>query len=170
VTQITHGKREGNSIQAPSAFVTQIWVASTSGNAANVQMTRGSKSAGNPVWSPDSKWLAFTSDRIGDRSQIFAIRPDGGEAVQLTKSETPVSSFEWSEDGKTIAYTATEPQTKPFSCIRSRTKIGSICPKSSIEISTVSKPHFLNFGKSRVDASVNGHAKRNVLIPKRMEM
>src|SRR5688572_8482452 len=94
------------------AFVTQIWVASTSGNAANVQLTRGSKSSSNPVWSPDGKWLAFTSDRVGDRNQIFAIRPDGGEAVQLTKSETPVASFDWSEDGKAIAYVATEPQTK----------------------------------------------------------
>src|SRR5687767_3651692 len=93
------------------AFVTQIWLASTSGTAANVQLTRGSKSSSNPVWSPDGKWLAFTSDRVGDRNQIFAIRPDGGEAVQLTKSETPVASFDWSEDGKAIAYVATEPQT-----------------------------------------------------------
>jgi dipeptidyl aminopeptidase/acylaminoacyl peptidase len=94
------------------AFVTQIWMASTSESGPKVQLTRGSKSSGNPVWSADSKWLAFTSDRIGDRSQIFAIRPDGGEAVQLTKSETPISNFDWSEDGKTIAYVATEPPTK----------------------------------------------------------
>ena len=93
-------------------FVTQIWVASTSSPGTNVQLTRGSKSSGSPVWSPDGKWLAFASDRVGDRNQIFAIRPDGGEAVQLTKSETPVGNFDWSEDGKTIAYVATEPQTK----------------------------------------------------------
>jgi len=94
------------------AFVTQIWMASASASGPNIQLTRGSKSSGSPQWSPDGKWLAFTSDRIGDRSQIFAIRPDGGEAVQLTKSETPISGFDWSEDGKTIAYVATEPATK----------------------------------------------------------
>ncbi len=94
------------------AFVSQLWAASTSTPAANVQLTRGNKSSGNPQWSPDSKWIAFTSDRVGDRSQVFVIRPDGGEAIQLTKSETPIASFDWSRDGKTIAYVATEPQTK----------------------------------------------------------
>jgi dipeptidyl aminopeptidase/acylaminoacyl peptidase len=94
------------------AYVTQVWLASTSPGASPMQLTRGSKSAGNPQWSADGRWLAFTSDRIGDRSQIFAIRPDGGEAVQLTKSETPISGFDWSEDGRSIAYLATEPPTK----------------------------------------------------------
>jgi dipeptidyl aminopeptidase/acylaminoacyl peptidase len=94
------------------AFVTQVWVASTSSPGTNVQLTRGNKSSTGPQWSPDSKWIAFTSDRIGDRNQLFAIRPDGGEAIQLTKSETPIANFDWSEDGKTIAYVATEPPTK----------------------------------------------------------
>jgi dipeptidyl aminopeptidase/acylaminoacyl peptidase len=94
------------------AFVTQVWVASTSPPASNVQLTRGNKSSGNLRWSPDSNWIGFTSDRIGDRNQLFVIRPDGGEAIQLTKSETPVTSFDWSEDGKSIAYVATEAPTK----------------------------------------------------------
>ena len=67
------------------------------------------KSSGNPRWSPDGEWLAFTSNRIEDKNQIFVINPAGGEAVQLTKSETAISNFAWSEDGRSIAYTATEP-------------------------------------------------------------
>ena len=90
------------------AYVTQIWLAETATGRA-LQLTRGEKSSGNPRWSPDGQWLAFTSDRVGDKNQIFAIRPDGGEAVQLTKHETPVGGFSWSEDGKQIGYTATEP-------------------------------------------------------------
>ena len=80
------------------AFVTQLWLAAAAGGAP-VQLTRGDKSAGSPQWSPDGRWLAFTSARVGDKNQIFAIRPDGGEAVQLTKCETAVNGFAWSPDG-----------------------------------------------------------------------
>ncbi|HEV7747222.1 MAG TPA: S9 family peptidase [Pyrinomonadaceae bacterium] len=91
------------------AFVTQIWLAETSGKGQPLQLTRGDKSSTNPRWAPDGSWLAFTSNRIDDKNQIFLINPAGGEAVQLTKSETSISGFAWSEDGRSIAYTATEP-------------------------------------------------------------
>jgi dipeptidyl aminopeptidase/acylaminoacyl peptidase len=89
------------------AFVRHIWLADTN-TGRTWQLTRGKKGSGGAAWSPDSQWLAFTSSREGGKSQIFAIRPDGGEAVQLTKSETGVNSFRWSPDGKTIAYTAAD--------------------------------------------------------------
>ena len=90
-------------------FVSHIWLVPVEGGEPR-QMTRGDKSCGSPRWSPDGKWLAFTSRRVGDKNQIFVIRPDGGEAVQLTRSETGVNSFAWSRDGKQIAYTATDPE------------------------------------------------------------
>ena len=93
---------------AQDAFVTQIWLADVA-SGRTFQVTRGDKGAGGPVWSPDSSWLSFTSTRIGDRNQIFAIRPDGGEAMQLTKAETAVGQFAWSRDGKTIAFVAADP-------------------------------------------------------------
>src|SRR5262249_1882282 len=40
------------------------------------------------------------------KNQIFAIPPDGGEAVQLTRVETGIQSFQWSPDSKSIAFTA----------------------------------------------------------------
>ena len=55
------------------------------------------------------QWLTFLSNRIDDKNQIFAINPLGGEAIQLTKSETAINNFAWSEDGQWIAYLATEP-------------------------------------------------------------
>src|SRR5262252_10569385 len=50
------------------AFVTQIWLANTA-TSKTFQLTRGEKSAANPQWSPSGEWLAFTSNRIGDKNQ-----------------------------------------------------------------------------------------------------
>jgi dipeptidyl aminopeptidase/acylaminoacyl peptidase len=86
-------------------FLTHLWIADPA-NGRKYQLTRGDKSAGDMAWSPDSTWLAFTSNRQGDKNQIYVIPPDGGEAVQLTKVETGVNSFQWSPDGKSIAFTA----------------------------------------------------------------
>jgi dipeptidyl aminopeptidase/acylaminoacyl peptidase len=93
------------------AYVTHIWLADAASGEA-IQLTRGKKSCSGPAWSPDGKWLAFTSSRADDKSQIFVIRPDGGEAVQLTKAETGVNGFAWAPDGKTIAFTASDPVTE----------------------------------------------------------
>ncbi len=93
------------------AFVTHIWLADVrTGN--TVQLTRGDKSAGNPQWSPDGAWLAFTSDRSGGKNQIFAIRPDGGEAIQLTKAENGAGGFAWSLDSKRMAFTSSDTDAK----------------------------------------------------------
>jgi dipeptidyl aminopeptidase/acylaminoacyl peptidase len=93
------------------AFVTHLYLVPAAGGP-SVQLTRGEKSATAARWSPDSKWLAFLSPRIGDKNQVFALPRDGGEAVQLTKSETAVSNFEWSPDGTAIAYTTSQAESK----------------------------------------------------------
>ena len=89
-------------------FVGQLWVAERQGGTPR-QLTRHEKGAGQPQWSPDGQWLAFTSSREGDRAQIFVMRPDGGEAVRLTASESAVQGFQWSPDGRSIAFTAADP-------------------------------------------------------------
>ena len=89
------------------AFVSHIWLADVA-KGTSFQLTRGEKSASNPQWSSDGNWLAFASSRVGDKNQLFAIRPEGGEAIQLTKSETAVGGYEWSRDGKRIAFIAAD--------------------------------------------------------------
>jgi dipeptidyl aminopeptidase/acylaminoacyl peptidase len=44
--------------------------------------------------------------------QIWLILPQGGEAWQLTKSETEIDGFQWSKDSRFIAFTANPPETK----------------------------------------------------------
>src|SRR5208283_2587609 len=50
-------------------------------------------------------------EKQADR-QIWLISPEGGEAWQLTKSETDVDGFQWSKDSKSIAFTANPPESK----------------------------------------------------------
>jgi len=93
-----------------SEYLSHIWVASLDG-AFNVQYTRGEKSASNPSFSPDGKYLAFTSSR-SDKNQIWIMRLKGGEAEQFTKEKNGVGSYKWSPDGKTIVFTKRDSETE----------------------------------------------------------
>ncbi|MEO1288874.1 MAG: S9 family peptidase [Chloroflexota bacterium] len=69
------------------------------------KMTGGKGKDASPAWSPDSKTIAFTSDR-DEKSQIFLLPIDGGEAQQLTNLKQGAGAPVWSPDGTTIAFTA----------------------------------------------------------------
>jgi dipeptidyl aminopeptidase/acylaminoacyl peptidase len=81
-----------------------IWVVPAAGGAP-VQFTRGTKTDGSPRWSPDSRTLAFVSDRGGDR-QIWLIDRFGGEARQLTYMRGGAGNPVWSPDGTKIAFSS----------------------------------------------------------------
>jgi len=63
-------------------------------------------------WSPDSSRLAFLTKR-GEKAkkQVWVIPIDGGEALQITHSQTGVSNFQWHPKKNKIAYIATTPET-----------------------------------------------------------
>jgi len=67
------------------------------------QMTYGDKSCTGPQWSPDGRWIAFTSERSG-KNNIWLLRADGGEARQVTDVKTRVTRFRWSPDSQQIAF------------------------------------------------------------------
>ncbi|WP_299184702.1 S9 family peptidase [uncultured Aquimarina sp.] len=76
------------------------------------QITNNLKnSSSNPKWSPDSKWIAFLSNR-GEKTQIHAIRVAGGESFQVTKTENNISNFEWSPNGRKISFLQSEDKSK----------------------------------------------------------
>jgi acylaminoacyl-peptidase len=67
--------------------------------------TSGEQSDSAPRWSPDGRWIAFSSDR-GERTQLWRIRADGGEAEKLTAlDEGAIGEFHYSPDGRSIAFT-----------------------------------------------------------------
>lgn len=94
-----------------NAFETEIWIANVAQPHAPLLLTGGKKSSSSPVWSPDGRQLAFLSDRDG-KKQIYVIYPEGGEARQVSKSETPVANVKWMPDGKSLVYSAPDADSK----------------------------------------------------------
>jgi dipeptidyl aminopeptidase/acylaminoacyl peptidase len=70
------------------------------------QLTGGKHNDTNPVWSPDSRRLLFSSDRAGEKNQLWLIDTDGGEPGQLSTLFHGVNEAAWSPDGRWIAFTA----------------------------------------------------------------
>jgi dipeptidyl aminopeptidase/acylaminoacyl peptidase len=84
------------------------------------QITSGDYDDSDPVWSPDGKQLAFTSNRTSDpdrnyNTDIWTVAADnadkGAHLTQITTNPGEDHSPAWSPDGKWIAYvTRTEPK------------------------------------------------------------
>ncbi|MFQ6038247.1 MAG: TolB family protein, partial [Candidatus Aminicenantales bacterium] len=63
------------------------------------------KNERSPKWHPDGSLFAFLSDRTG-KDQVYFMRPDGGEAWQVTEAKDGVISFDWDRQGMFLAYLA----------------------------------------------------------------
>jgi len=76
---------------------TRVWMVSTKGGDP-IPLTAEGVSSGHPRWSPDGKYLSFTSARNNGKSQVWLLNRLGGEAVRLTEIAQGVDDFEWSPD------------------------------------------------------------------------
>jgi len=84
---------------------TNLWLSAIDGSTIR-QLTSGkAQTDTSPAWSPDSRVIAFISNRSGSR-QIWAIAVDGGEAIQLTTLPVDVDNLRWSPKGSHIAFSA----------------------------------------------------------------
>ncbi len=82
-----------------------IWVVDSSGGEPR-QFTAGTKRDGSPRWSPDGKWLAFTTERGEDKPQLALLAADGGESRVLTSLTLGAGVPAWSPDGTRVAFSA----------------------------------------------------------------
>ncbi len=103
---------------ANNSYDSEIWLSKEGGEP--VQLTRtGKGSSSSPAFTPDSKYLSFLSDR-GEKTQLYLIPVDGGEALQITRDEDGIGGYNWSPNGKQIAYTKAEPDSKKDKAFKDR--------------------------------------------------
>lgn len=79
-----------------------IWV-SPSGGGRAYSLTSHVEYDASPIFSPDGKWIAFTSNRNGN-ADIFVVPASGGEERQITFSSAAETVTDWSPDGKYLLF------------------------------------------------------------------
>ncbi len=82
----------------------QIWVVPLEGGAPR-QLTHDGDANHRARWSPDSRRIAYVSDR-GGSSQIWLMDADGGNAKQITSVATEADGVLFSPDGKNLLFTS----------------------------------------------------------------
>jgi dipeptidyl aminopeptidase/acylaminoacyl peptidase len=102
-TKVLYTVREAVMTDDRSEYVNQVWLCKADGTN-TIQLTKGDKNSSNPQWSPDGKWITFTSSR-DSKNNLYLLPVGGGEAEKLTDVKTSVGAYDWSRDGKMIAFT-----------------------------------------------------------------
>ncbi|MGF2616371.1 S9 family peptidase [Rossellomorea vietnamensis] len=82
-------------------------------------LTSSSIEGTSPIWSPDSRHIAYLSS-VGEKNQIFVQSIDDNSRMQITEEEEGVSKFKWKPDGKGFYYTS---QSKESQEIKKRREI-----------------------------------------------
>jgi tricorn protease len=110
---------------------------------------------GDPLWSPNGKWIAFISDRTG-REEIFIADERGRNAKKLTDSDTDKSAIVWSPDSKWLMFTATDRKLRQVDI-----ESGNTVELASSDTGNIAGPQYSPDGKwiafARPDRNLRPH-------------
>ena len=91
------------------AGVNDIWVLDLA-RGVRTRLTFGPIANTLPVWSPDGKWIAYSSNRTG-HFDLYRKPSDGSgsEEILFTNEQESIAN-DWSRDGKSLIYTRRTPE------------------------------------------------------------
>ena len=81
-----------------------VYVVNANGGKA-LQITTNAAYDGDPIWSPDGKWIAFSTDRNGN-FDVYLVAAEGGVAQRITTNSATEIPLAFSPDGKEIYFSA----------------------------------------------------------------
>jgi tricorn protease len=96
--------------QVAFAYGGDLWVASRDGGRAR-RLTSTPAVEADPHFSPDGRWLAFTSNRSGTDA-VYVVSAEGGEPRRLSWYPAASHARGWSPDGRRVLYSSTR-ETAP---------------------------------------------------------
>jgi dipeptidyl aminopeptidase/acylaminoacyl peptidase len=109
---------QGTTDWANNTYDSELWMARE--GETPFQLTRTTKgSSSSAAFTPDGNYVSFLANR-GDKTQLFLISVQGGEAIQVTRDEEGISSYEWSPDGKRIVYSKPASESKQEKATKDR--------------------------------------------------
>ncbi len=84
------------------SYIGDLWTVSADGGKAS-KLTNNSAYEREPVWSPDGRWIAFTSNRYGN-DDVFIIPSEGGRPVQLTYHTGTDIASDFTPDSRFVVF------------------------------------------------------------------
>jgi len=102
--------------QIAFAYANNIWVVPRSGGIAR-RLTSSEGQTGDPHFSPDGKWIAFSAN-YGGNEDVYVMPADGGTPKRLTWHPGADTAQGWTPDGKSILFTSTRATWAPSAAPR----------------------------------------------------
>ena len=122
----------------------EVWVSPTDGGQA-IPVTSNVEMQDNPIWSPDGKYIAYSSNRTGNWD-IFIVPVDGGATQQLTWYSGADIPSDWSPDGKYILERTS--REKPYNGLYEIDVRTGRTKELMLDMMSVGSPHYSPDGRT----------------------